>query len=106
MLTLAYGVELAARNADSLGGCINGNAHSVEELLLEDFPGVRKGDCSGHCQSFLMVIDELYFVHVTVEPCEANAVLIIDTNGELSLPVPFERFETIAWRHFQVEQVL
>jgi hypothetical protein len=53
-----------------------------------------------------MVIDELDIVRVTVEPCEANAVLIIDSNGELPLPVSFERFEAIAWRHSQVVQIL
>lgn len=51
-----------------------------------------------------MVVRDLDLVSVALSPLEADAILIVDANAVLALPVAFQPFQTVAGRQQQVSQ--
>jgi hypothetical protein len=52
----------------------------------------------------LVIIRDLYFMDPVFAPDKTDAVLIINSDAVLSLAIPDQRFEAIAWRHPQIIQ--
>jgi hypothetical protein len=53
-----------------------------------------------------VVVHEFYFVSSISFPPEADAVLIINSDTVLALPISNERFQSIAWRNSQIVETL
>jgi len=51
-----------------------------------------------------MIVNNLHVECVTVSPNETDAVLIVDADTVLALPIAFQSFETIAWKDCQIPQ--
>jgi hypothetical protein len=51
-----------------------------------------------------MVIKYLDIKRITISPNEADAILIIDTNTVLSLPISFQRFKVIPRKDCEIAQ--
>ena len=64
--------------------------HIAEFRLFED------------CPRALMVVRDFDIVCITVLPAETYPILLIYPNAQLSLSIPFQSFEPIAWRNPQV----
>jgi len=53
-----------------------------------------------------MIVHDFHIVGVAVCPRKADAVLLVDANTVLSLPIALQRFQVIAGQGGQVPQVL
>jgi hypothetical protein len=51
-----------------------------------------------------MIIYDFNIVGVIVSPVETDPPLVIDSNGILPAPIPFELFQPIGRRHLQIFQ--
>ena len=49
-----------------------------------------------------MVVRDFDFVRALFPPAETKSVLLVDSNAVLSFPVTVERFQSVAWRAFQI----
>lgn len=52
-----------------------------------------------------MVVEDFYLLRPLLRPTEAQAVLLVDANAVLPLPIAGERFEAIAGRAFEVDEI-
>jgi hypothetical protein len=52
-----------------------------------------------------MVVEDFHLIRPLLRPTEAQAVLLVDANAVLSLPVTGECFEAIAERAFEVDEI-
>jgi hypothetical protein len=52
-----------------------------------------------------MVVEDFNLVRPLFRPAEAQAVLLVDADAELALPVASEGFQTIAGRAFEVVEI-
>ena len=50
----------------------------------------------------LVVVNYLHFVRAALRPNETNAVLIVDTNAMLPLPVTGQSLKPVAWWYSQL----
>ena len=51
-----------------------------------------------------MIVDDFDVKRVPLRPSEADPPSFVDTNAVLALPVPFQRFESVAGRGGQILQ--
>jgi len=51
-----------------------------------------------------VVINYLNIKCITIAPNETDAILIIDANTVLALPIPFQRLKVIPWKNCQIAQ--
>ena len=51
---------------------------------------------------FLVIINDFHIICTVIQPAEADAVLLIDTDTVLSFPISPETFKPVACRNFQV----
>jgi hypothetical protein len=51
-----------------------------------------------------MVINYLNIKRITIKPNETDAILIVDANAVLTLPIAFQRFKVIPWEDFKIAQ--
>jgi hypothetical protein len=49
-----------------------------------------------------MIIDDFYIKWPFHRPFEADTILVIDTNAELTLPIAGQLFQSIPWRNAQL----
>jgi hypothetical protein len=47
---------------------------------------------------FVVIIGQFYVLGTVRGPCETDPELVVDADGVLTLPAPFERFQPVAWR--------
>src|ERR1700680_3242395 len=52
-----------------------------------------------------MIVRDFDVVSIVIMPNKTDSILVIDADAVLSIPIPFELFEAIARRNFQVVKV-
>jgi hypothetical protein len=95
--------------ADSLGGYIDllgqpilAQVHRLKKLLEEEFSGRNWVEFFHRVSS--VVVDDLDIFRSRILPAKADTPLIVDPDAELPGTLPFQGFQTIAWRHLEVIQ--
>jgi hypothetical protein len=53
-----------------------------------------------------MIIDNLNFERITISPCETDAILIIDADTMLTLPITLQGFEMITGKDRQIPKLM
>jgi hypothetical protein len=49
-----------------------------------------------------VVINYLNIKRIPIAPNETDAILVIDANTVLALPIPFQRLKVIPWKDCQI----
>jgi hypothetical protein len=51
-----------------------------------------------------VIVNNLNIKRIAIAPNETNAILIVDTNTVLTLPIPFQGFKVIPRKDAQITQ--
>jgi hypothetical protein len=84
------------------------DAHGLEELLKENLTGVYGSEfLSGHiAPSWLVVVDDLNLVGITVPPYETDTPTLIVADTVLALPISGELLQAVARRKAEIGEAL
>ncbi len=97
-------VDAARGHADVLSKAVFRQAERQEEILSKDFTGMN-GNVLFHGWHRLMIINDFNFMRAVWLPLEADAPLIVDTDGMLSFAVALEHFQSVSGWDAQLNQL-